>query len=132
VLRSVELKGDTLWVKTGSDALKFTFIGQNGKIRKLVRFSDSAFFVFRQEDTYIRTEIRFFNQWKGPGTTWYLNPVFRYSGEKPDNSLKAEVNWIRTWIFRLFSIPSLFILIGLAIYYRRGRAILKRQQNDRR
>ncbi len=128
-LEYVKMKGDTLCVKVSTKAFRFTFIGQNGKIRKLHRYADSAFYVFDPGDTYIRTEIAFFNRYKGPGTTYYLNPVFRYSGERPDNSLKAEVNGIRTWIFRLFSIPSLFVLIGLIIWYQRKRQLRKIVEN---
>jgi hypothetical protein len=127
ILRSVRISGDTLRVETDREAMKFTFIGQNGKIRKVARFTRSAFYVLQPEDTYIRTEICFYNQWKGPGTLFYLNPVFRYNGEKPGNPLRAEVNIIRTWIFRIFAIPSLFFLAGLLVYFYGKRSRLKKR-----
>ncbi|HTX88382.1 MAG TPA: hypothetical protein VMC08_05285 [Bacteroidales bacterium] len=130
VLESVTLRGDTLRIRTGQKALKFTFIGQNGRIRKLVRFTDEAWYVVRPEDPYIRTEIRFYNEYRGPGTTYYLNPVIRYNGDKPASAEEPEINWVRTWIFRLFSIPSLFVLIGLVWYYRRRKAAVKPQQHE--
>lgn len=110
-VRSVDMRGDTLVVKVSREALKITFIGQNGKMRKVVYGTDSAFYVLKDYDTYIRTEIVFYNPWKGPGTKFYLNPVFRYEDKVPDNALKAEVNIPRTWIYRLFSIPPVIVLV---------------------
>ena len=118
VLKSVEIRHDTLFVKTDQNAVKFVFIGQNGKTRKLVRFTNSAWYKIRPEDTYIRTEIMFFNEYGGAGTIFYLNPVFRYNGSTPGNPLLAEINYPRTWILRLFSIPSLAALIIFYFYMR--------------
>lgn len=131
VLNSVEFRDDTLWVEASREALKFVFIGQNGKIKKTEYFAKKAAYRMQPEDTYIRTEIMFFNRYGGPGTIFYLNPVFRYSGSKPVNSLQAEINYPRTWILRLLSIPSLLGLIIFAIYMRRHRA-RKNKRDDRR
>jgi hypothetical protein len=118
VLKSVEMHSDTLWVNTSREAVKFVFIGQNGKTKKLVRFKNRAWYKFQPEDTYIRTEIMFFNHYGGAGTIFYLNPVFRYNGIHPENALRAEINYPRTWILRLLSVPSLIFLIVFAIFRR--------------
>ena len=81
--------------------MEFNFIGQDGKVKKTVLNVSAAFYKLLTEDTYIRTEIIFPNKYQAPGTKFYLNPVFRYNGDKPSNSLKAVINYPRTWIFRL-------------------------------
>ena len=122
LLESVEVHNDTLRLKTSRKAVKFVFIGQNGKTKKLVRFTRSAWYKIQPEDTYIRTEIMFFNHYGGAGTIFYLNPVFRYHGVQPVNVLLAEINLPRTWILRLLSIPSLMVLIIFAFYNKRRKA----------
>jgi hypothetical protein len=119
VLKSVEVRGDTLWVNVSLEAVKFVFIGQNGKTKKLVRFKNSAWYKIQPEDTYIRTEIMFFNHYGGAGTIFYLNPVFRYNGIQPGNTLRAEINYPLTWIIRLLTIPSLIVLVLFAFYRKR-------------
>jgi len=130
VLKSVEVRNDTLWIKTNRKAIKFVFIGQNGKTKKLLRFTGAAWYKIQPEDTYIRTEIMFFNPYGGAGTVFYLNPVFRYDGSQPVNALKAEFNFPRTWILRLLSIPSLILLI-IFTFYRRNRNAKKNIPDER-
>jgi hypothetical protein len=124
VLQSVEVRGDTLWVKVSEKAFKFVFIGQNGKAKKVARFTNTAGYKIQPGDTYIRTEIQFFNHYGGPGTIFYLNPVFRYSGDLPLNVLEAKVNPFRTWFNRLVLIPAIFFLAVYAVY-RRNRKTIK-------
>lgn len=130
VLKSVEVRNDTLWIKVSREAVKFVFIGQNGKTKKLVRFNNTAWYKIQPEDTYIRTEIMFFNHYGGAGTIFYLNPVFRYNGVQPVNALQAEINYPRTWILRLLSIPSLIVLI-VFIFYRRNLKAKKNKPDER-
>jgi hypothetical protein len=122
VLKSVEVRNDTLWIRVSQEAVKFVFIGQNGKTKKQVRFTNRAWYKIQPDDTYIRTEIMFFNHYGGAGTIFYLNPVFRFNGSQPENALQAEINYPRTWILRLLSIPSLIVLIIIAFYRRNLKA----------
>ena len=119
VLRSVEVRNDTLWVSTDKQAKSIEFIGQDGRLLKEMDSASSGWYKIRPEDPYVRPEIRFFNNSGGTGTIFYLNPVFRYRGKIPGNELRAKINYTRTWILRLFSIPSLFALIALIFYMRR-------------
>lgn len=119
--QSVEVRGDTLFVGMDRSVRKITFIGQNQVYKKVTRGERGAFYVFKPEDTYIRTEIQCYSKDGQAGSVIYLNPVFRYDGNKPVNVLRAEVNWPRTWIYRLFSIPAL-----LALYYFFIRYLLKK------
>jgi hypothetical protein len=130
VLDAVILKHDTLWVKTSKKAIRFMFIGQNGKIKKLVRFTKEAWYKIQPEDTYIRTEIKFFNHYGGSGTVFYLNPVFRYNGVQPVNSFRAEVNDLKTWTFRLIAIPSLVVLL-IFVFYRKNHKVQKKIPDER-
>ena len=131
VLQSVEVRNDTLRIRTSQAAIRFVFIGQDGKLLKRTWYSNDAWYRIRPEDTYVRTEIVFFNHYFGPGTIFYLNPVFRYSGQVPVNELKAEINYPRTWILRLLSIPALLALIAFSFYFRKKRRVNKSVHDQR-
>ncbi len=115
-LRSVQVRGDTLVVETDPGALAFTFIGQGGRVREVVRASSVARYVLRPEDTYIRTVVR------TPRTGLYLNPVVRSSGGDPVQA--AALPGPRTgWIFPLgFGLA----LAAGARWRRRARRALRR------
>jgi len=128
-LNSVTVRGDTLRISVTEKALKFTFIGQDGQIRKITRLASAAWYKFCPEDTYIRTEITFLKKFMfpkvGPGTIFYLNPIFRYDGKPPSNGLRAEVNLPRTWIYRILGYGSLAALLSLFIYIRLRKRITR-------
>lgn len=123
VVNSVSLKGDTLLVSVTGRPYKIDFIGQNGKSKKITMFANKAWYKFQPGDTYIRTEITFITYFDfpnvGPGTVFYLNPVFRYNGGKPVNTLVAEVNIVRSWILRIIGFGTLLALLLSWIYIRR-------------
>jgi len=118
-ITDIFLRNDTLHVGTDTVAMKFTFIGQGGKAKKVQYLTDNAWYVLQPEDTYIRTNIVFLSRYKHPGTEFYLNPVFRYDGNPPVNNLTARINWERTWIFRVMTLGSLLVIFYLVIRYRR-------------
>jgi hypothetical protein len=129
VLKSVEVRNDTLWINASQKAMRIVFIGQNGKTKKWIQATNSAWYKIQPDDTYIRTKIIFYNPYGGAGTIFYLNPVFRYDGNQPENILRAEINIPRTWILRLLSIPSLIALI-VFVFYRRRLKTKKQIQDD--
>lgn len=98
----VEVKEGILTVRTNTPAVYFSFIGQNGKALLNVEHSDSASYQFKDEDTYIRTEI-----WFPSHNRFYLNPVFRTEKMFPENKRKPEVN---------YSLSYLQLVIGIIIY----------------
>lgn len=120
-ITEVSVRQDTLWVKTDTIAMKFTFIGQGGSPRKIQYLTDTGWYLLQPEDSYIRTEVTFFSQYKHPGTVFYLNPVFRYNGDPPSNKLTASINWERTWIFRIMTLGSLLVGFWLIIKVRPTR-----------
>ena len=124
-LNSFSVRADTISFSISEKAMMIQFIGQNGLVRKNLWYTDRGFYKITPDDTYIRTEILFFNKELRPGTKFYLNPVFRYNGSNSTNTLKAEINWPRTWIFRIFSIPSLIVLVVLFVYIKRKKPFSK-------
>ena len=118
---SIRVRRDTLFITMSDTVQRFKFIGQYGKCMKYSFFGKSAWYKIQPEDTYIRTEIVTYNRFRYNGTVLYLNPVYRYQDQKPDNALRAEINWPRTWIYRAFSIPSLILLITFVLYRRRKK-----------
>ena len=119
---------DTIRLSLTEKAMNIRFIGQGGEVKKNLWYTETGYYKFRSDDTYIRTEIILFNHKFEAGTRLYLNPVFRYEGNHFVNSLKAEVNWPRTWILRIFSISSLILFLILILYYRRKPFLLKRNK----
>lgn len=112
LLRAVEVHNDTLTVTTDPGALTFSFVGQNGRLLKVVRDPEHASYVLRPADTYVRVVV------KTPRTVMYLNPVVRYDGVRVTEPVaRFHVWW--TWAARLL----LLGLVGLLVWTwrRRGR-----------
>ncbi len=128
-VNSVDVRGDTLWVSVSGKPLKITFIGQQGEPKKIVRLANKAWYKFKPEDTYIRTEIVFLKYYMfpavGPGTIFYLNPVFRYNGTIPSNPLAAEINQPRTWILRILGFGSMVAIVAAGFFVMRNRRLKK-------
>ena len=90
MLNRVDFSDDTLTVSVNGAESTFTFVGQNGAIRKTVKNALSASYAMAANDTYIRTVIT------SPQTVLYLNPVLRYNGKslpKPAASVDAATTW---------------------------------------
>lgn len=107
----VGLLGDTLTVMTDQPAKEIRFIGQNSDTLKTVDTWMVGRYVIKDSDTYVRTEIDF-----GFLNIMYLNPIIRYSGEKPLKK-KAKTNWFKTIFFRGVYIIA-FVLLMLFFYRR--------------
>lgn len=91
----VMVKNDTLSVKVSRRAKLVTFIGQHGIIKATASDTSGAAYAIMPSDTYIRTEITFYDN-----TKFYLNPVFRYSGKAPATPDAPTVNQVKTWVQR--------------------------------
>lgn len=111
VLDRAELNQNTLSVSVTGAPSTFSFIGQNGAIRKTVHDATTAAYALTGADTYIRTVI------ETPQTVLYLNPVLRYDGQKL-LAPAASVDAAATWTLRM----SLGLgFAALAFAYARGR-----------
>jgi len=115
LLESAKLNGDTLHVKVNRRAKLFSFIGQNGIIKSTVADTNQASYIISKSDTYIRTEVSFFD-----GTRFYLNPVFKYSGNSPTTRQLPEINIVQTWVQRGVALIIAIILILIISRIRRA------------
>jgi hypothetical protein len=106
-IKRITLKRDTLFVSLSKPVKTIRFIGQNGSERKIVPDNATGLYLFGKQDTYIRTEIEYYD-----GTIYFLNPVFRYDGKQLTNSFPSY-NVVKTWIYRsiLLSVLLLIFLI---------------------
>jgi hypothetical protein len=109
-LLGVDVKTDTLIVVGSKGVKKIHFFGQNGTLKKTLENSDTGIYIIKEEDSYIRAIIDY-----GRDEKLYLNPVFRYSGEKPKNVPPATINWIKTSFSSLIFL-IIFIFITFLIF----------------
>jgi len=117
-LKSALMYGDTLKIEVNKEAAYFNFIGQNGKILKTNKNTKAANYIIQNSDTYVRTKITF-----PDSSSIYLNPVIRFSGEKPVSKLSAKVDSRATTGLRI-----IYFLIALtAVYF-----YVKRKQNKQK
>ena len=93
VLQEVTTNGDTMFVSVSEKAKEIRFCGQNAKVRQTLNDVLEGFYVFKDDDTYIRTEIEFEN-----GNTLYLNPLVRHQYQFFFDLDKAEVMTGRTYM----------------------------------
>jgi hypothetical protein len=114
-LNGVEIINDTLVVKVSEKAKSFVFIGQDGVKKGSVSDTSAASYAIKSGDTYIRTEITFYN-----GNKFYLNPVFRYSGAAPAQVQAPEMDLIKTWVQRGIALIITIILILIIARIKKG------------
>lgn len=106
-LLKAELISDTLFVKVDTISSEIRFITSNGKVVKKLNKTDAGYCIIRDDYPYLRTEIEFFD-----GSVMYLNPVIRYSGEKPETLKTAIVDSGATLRLRI-----IYFVVALVIAY---------------
>jgi hypothetical protein len=114
VLKNVELSDNTLTVSVSGAESTFSFVGQDGAIRKTVKDAVAASYTIAANDTYVRTVIT------APQTVLYVNPILRYDGAGPPRPT-ARVDVAATWALRGGSAVGLAV-VSLAYARRRRRA----------
>ena len=112
VVNSIDLSGDTLRVSVDQRATEIHFIGQEGIIRHTVFDTTSASYIIRSDDSYIRTVFRF-----SDGTSIYLNPIVRHTGDFPQTMRTATVNESATLGLRI----AYFLIVLTIVYLIRNR-----------
>lgn len=110
-LLKVEIVNDSLIVELDKIAKEIRFVGQDGEIKKEIFAQSSVSYELQNEDTYIRTEFEF-----ADSTLYFLNPIARTHNAKPLPIEIAGVNWMKTWLFRLFILVLEGFLIFVFIY----------------
>jgi len=106
-LKHVQVRNDTLFVAI-NDTGAIAFYGQGGKMISASNDCVAAFYIIKQEDTYVRARI-FYRD----GNEINLNPVFRYDQSLPADILPS-VNETKTLLFRL---AGTFILIAIPLLF---------------
>lgn len=118
-LKYCKVKNDTIFVKFTNKANDMAFIGQNGNILKLVKFTDSSFYKFEKNDTYVRIEM--YSNYRGHKI--FLNPIFRYNNN-PLYHYKATIDSKASLIKKIIYY-SLFVIFWTIIFiiYKRKKSI---------
>lgn len=108
VLEYVTFRNDTISVYVSDKAKEIRFIGQNAVTKKTVENSNQACYFFKDDDSYIRTEIEFEN-----GNTLYLNPIVRHQYQyffDPDHAFVMKGRTYLMW--------AVYIIVVVAYFYR--------------
>lgn len=114
LLDNVDLRGDSLIIKTSQPTLAVNFFGQNGEVLQVSKNVKTAIYELKRKDSYVRAELLFED-----GTHYYLNPVHRYAGTGHNDVPPAEVNFLKTWFLRGGGIFGLLIFVWFLIYLKR-------------
>ena len=124
-LKRLAVNGDTMHVKLLYKANEIRLIGQHGILKHTVNNSDSAMYIFKPGDTYIRAEII------NDNSKLYLNPVVRSNNNQvPSNSCTASINTIATFFYRML-VLFLCVTILMLLYNKSLRKMLYlRKGND--
>ena len=93
VVDGVNVENATLSVSVAGAASTFSFISQDGAVRKTVKNTNLADYTLTDRDPYVRTVI------ETPQTMLYLNPVLRYDGTGLPTPA-ATVDVAATWTLR--------------------------------
>lgn len=103
-LQEVKLNNDTLVVSVSEIAREIRFIGQNAIVKQQLSDVSEGQYVFKKDDTYIRTEIEF-----DGGNVLYLNPLVRHQYQYFFDLDKAKVMKGRTYLMW-----AVYIIVVLA------------------
>lgn len=119
-VNGITVRNDSLIVTISEKAEAFRFVSQDGKLKATVKNSTKAVYPISKMDPYIRTEILFAGKHISDSITIYLNPVYRYSGDKPVRPSAPEINIVSTLLYRILSLCTLiFIVINIFVIRRR-------------
>lgn len=113
-LQNIKVSNDSLFVSVSAKAAAFRFISLDGKLRATVKNSKNAVYPISKSDPYIRTEILFEGRHGTDSVTIYLNPVYRFNGDKPVKPTPPEINIASTLLYRILGFCTfLFIVINI-------------------
>ncbi len=112
-ITKVDLSGDTLTVAASQQARTITFIGQEGKTLQTFSDTNTAQYIIKENDTYVRTVFNY-----SDNTSLCLNPIVRYSGDQVVSLKTAKINVKATLYLR---IAYFLIFLTIAYFYARRR-----------
>jgi len=120
-VQSVHVRNDSLFVRVSEPAATFTFIGQNGVVKKTISDTSLACYRIMPIDSYIRTEITFPNS-----TKFYLNPVIRHQGDGINHQASPGIDNVKTWILRGVALVISILILWIVVKVYRNRKRKKR------
>jgi len=109
-VKSVCVHNNVLSISYPEIVDEIKFVGQNGVIKDTVKNTDSASYIIKPEDTYIRAVITVKDLGK-----LYLNPVIRYNG-KALPFYTATVNEMKTLFYRTIVLLIVIIVSSLFVW----------------
>ena len=122
-ISSVDMHDDELTVTTAGPEARFSFVGQNGEVKKVVRDTKRASYAFIDGDSYIRTVV------ETPARTLYLNPVVRYDGATLPWPSATIDRWLTSFqrggILAVCALLTLSLVRRTPMWQRRGRQARK-------
>ena len=96
-LTRAQLVGDTLFVETSAETMRnVQFIGQSGKVLKVMDSVATAYYVIQPEDHYVRTRIDINGR-----NFLYLNPVTRHPTSIVVDRRLGSINYAQTVLYWL-------------------------------
>jgi len=114
--KNIEVQNDTLFVQFDTMVSVIRFVGQGGQLKDSATFTNTAQYIFKSTDTYIRIEID-----DADGNLYLFNPVVRSKENFVKNACRAEVNICKTAFKYIF---ILFVSASFAFwFYRKKRKI---------
>ena len=119
-VKVVTVRNDSLFVTVSKKAEAFRFVSQNGMLRATVKNNTNAAYPISKTDPYIRTEILFAGKHISDSITIYLNPVYRFNGDRPVKPASPQINIVATVLYRILGVCTLlFIVINIFVIRRR-------------
>ena len=122
-LLSCELIGDEVHVRFERPLDVIRVYSQTGIIRQDFKRTDRAAYTLRGDDPYIRIEGILYDKWGFEGSTYFLNPIYRYE-EDPHRRLEVTVIEESTRRRRSLAVAGFVVpwtLIGGFVGWRRWR-----------
>lgn len=107
-LKNLMIVNDTIRLLISQPAKSISFIGQGGKLLSTFLNTNSAYYIIKKKDHYVRTAIIFEDS-----TAIYLNPVFRYVIDPFKERKGTQLNVLKTNIFRAIGIFILTVWITI-------------------
>ena len=110
-LTKAQVEGDTLFVQTSAETMRnVQFIGQGGKVLKVMDSVVTAFYVIQPEDHYVRTRIDINGR-----NFLYLNPVTRHPTSVVVDRRLDSINYAQTVLYWLVYVVA-FVAFGWYLF----------------
>lgn len=115
-LRNLILINDTISVSASKTIKHLLFIGQDGIVKDSLCDVSQGFYVFKESDTYIRTELHFDDE-----ITIYLNPIIRHQYQYFFDPSMSEMMKEKTWLMRIIFVTVIIFFIKFLLTSKKSK-----------